>query len=173
MCLKQSLEDLASWGFDAIWLMGVWHRGEATRHSALNYLHEYRQALPDVSEADVPGSAYAIRDYQVEARLGGRAGLGIFRQRLREHGIKLVLDFVPNHVATDHAWLLEHPEYFVQGTLTEARQSSIDFFIVDSANRAGKVIACGRDPFFPPWIDTAQLNAFHPGITPGACQHAD
>ena len=161
---EAELEDLASWGFDAIWLMGVWHRGKATRLSALNYLHEYRQALPDVCEADVPGSAYAIRDYQVEARLGGRAGLGIFRQRLREHGIKLVLDFVPNHVATDHAWLLEHPEYFVQGTLTEARQSSIEFFIVDSANRAGKVIACGRDPFFPPWIDTAQLNAFHPGL---------
>ena len=60
------LAELAAWGFDAVWLMGVWHRGRATRMSALNYLHEYRQALPDVTDADVPGSAYAIRDYQVE-----------------------------------------------------------------------------------------------------------
>ena len=31
-------------------------------------------------------------------------------------GVGLVLDFVPNHVAPDHAWVTEHPEYFVRGT---------------------------------------------------------
>ena len=56
----QALEELASWQFDAVWLMGLWHRGPATRASALNYLREYRQALPDITEADVPGSAFAI-----------------------------------------------------------------------------------------------------------------
>jgi glycosidase len=28
----------------------------------------------------------------------------------------------------------------------------------------GSVIACGRDPYFPPWEDVAQLNAFQPGL---------
>ena len=144
--------------------MGVWHRGPATRLSALNYLDEYRQVLPDVTEADVPGSAYAIRDYQVERQLGGREGLATFREQLRERGIKLILDFVPNHVATDHLWIYQHPEFFVQGTGLDHKSHPTDFFRVNTADGAAAVIARGRDPYFPAWVDTAQLNAFHPGL---------
>ena len=162
------LAELADWGFDAVWLMGVWHRGPATRLSALNYLHEYRQALPDVTAADVPGSAYAIRDYQVERQLGGRAGLASFRERLRRLGIKLILDFVPNHVATDHRWIRQHPEYFVQGESADLARRPADFFAADTADGSGAVIARGRDPYFPAWIDTAQLDAFHPGLRAAA-----
>ena len=158
------LELLAAWGFDAVWLMGVWQRGAATRKSALNYLHEYRDALPDISEADVPGSAYAIHDYQVENQLGGRPGLAIFREKLREHGIKLILDFVPNHVASDHRWIAEHPEYFIQGRLEDHLAQPTQFFRARSALGEKLVIARGRDPYFPAWIDTAQLNAFQPGL---------
>ena len=158
------IDALATWGFDAVWLMGVWHRGQATRSSALNYLHEYRQALPDITEADVPGSAYAISDYQVEEQLGGRRGLAIFRARLRQYGIKLILDFVPNHVATDHRWTYQYPEYFIQGAADDARRHPVDFFSAETADGEGAVIARGRDPYFPSWIDTAQLNAFHPGL---------
>ena len=160
----RELEALASWQFDAVWLMGLWHRGPATRASALNYLHEYRQALPDVTEADVPGSAFAIRDYRVEERLGGRDGLAIFRQQLREHGIKLILDFVPNHVAADHRWLFEHPEYFVCGALEDLEMQPNSFFSIGEAADEPLVVARGRDPYFPAWIDTAQLNAFDPGL---------
>ena len=160
----QEVEALASWQFDVVWLMGLWHRGPATRASALNYLHEYRQALPDVSEADVPGSAFAICDYRVEEQLGGRDGLANFRTQLREHGIKLILDFVPNHVAVDHRWLFEHPEYFVQGTLDDLEAQPKSFFASPDAAGEPLVVARGRDPYFPAWIDTAQLNAFQPGL---------
>ena len=160
----QEIEELASWRFDAVWLMGVWHRGHATRMSALDYLHEYRHALPDVSEADVPGSAYAIRDYQVERQLGGREGLAIIREQLRQYGIKLILDFVPNHVATDHHWSYQNPEYFIRGTPYEAKRHPADFFSALTVDGRTAVIARGRDPYFPSWIDTAQLNAFHPGL---------
>ena len=162
------LAELAACGFDAVWLMGVWHRGIATRTSALNYLHEYRQALPDVTEADVPGSAYAIRDYQVEHELGGREGLAIFRAALRRMGIKLILDFVPNHVATDHRWTTQHPEYFTRGTLLDFEARPADYFVADTADGGGSVIARGRDPYFPAWIDTAQLDAFQPGLRQAA-----
>lgn len=158
------LAALSACHFDAVWLMGLWHRGPATRISALNYLHEYRHALPDITEADVPGSAYAIRDYQVEALLGGRAGLALFRDRLREHDIKLILDFVPNHVAVDHRWITEHPEYFVRGTPDELKKHPADFFSVAGADGGAQVIARGRDPYFPAWIDTAQFNAFDRGL---------
>lgn len=160
---KAEIDDLASWGFDAVWLMGVWQRGHATRKSALNYLHEYQLALPDVREADIVGSAYAIHDYQVEEQIGGRLGLAAFRERLAAHGVKLLLDFVPNHVATDHAWLYKHPEFFLQGRAAELEDCNEDFFRA-SAGDGDKIIAHGRDPYFPPWIDTAQLNAFSPGL---------
>lgn len=162
------LAELAAWGFDAVWLMGVWHRGRATRMSALNYLHEYRQALPDVTDADVPGSAYAIRDYQAEHELGGRDGLASFRKQLRRMGIKLILDFVPNHVATDHRWTFEHPEYFARGSLLDFEERPSDYFVADTADSGGAVIARGRDPYFPAWIDTAQLDAFQPGLRQAA-----
>lgn len=162
------LAELAAWGFDAVWLMGVWHRGKATRRSALNYLHEYRHALPDVTDADVPGSAYAIRDYQVERELGGRAGLALFRESLSHLRIKLILDFVPNHVATDHRWTREHPEYFVRGARADLDARPGDFFAADRSDGPTAVIARGRDPYFPAWIDTAQLDAFHPGLRQAA-----
>lgn len=162
------IEALAAWRFDAVWLMGVWHRGPASRQSALNYIHEYRQALPDITESDIVGSAYAIHDYQVEKQLGGRAGLAAFRDQLRHHHIRLVLDYVPNHVAADHVWIHHHPEYFIQGTAAEAAQMPQHFFRADTVDGQTAAIAHGRDPYFPPWIDTSQLNAFHPGLRQAA-----
>ena len=72
--------------------------------------------LPDLTDADVIGSAYCIAGYEVDARFGGRAGLAAARAALADRGVRLLVDFVPNHVAPDHPWLTEHPEYFVRGT---------------------------------------------------------
>jgi len=161
---EEEIKKLASYRFDAIWMMGVWHRGKATRDSALNYIHEYQGALPDVTKNDVSGSAYAIAGYHVEPKLGGRDGLATFRKQLQQHDMKLILDYVPNHVSTDHPWIYEHPEYFVQGTQEEGDHDSIDFFHADTADGEGVVVARGRDPYFPPWIDTTQFNAFSPAL---------
>ncbi len=161
---EAEIKKLSSYRFDAIWMMGVWHRGKATRDSALNYIHEYEGALPDITKEDVSGSAYAIGGYYVEPELGGREGLAVFRQQLHDHDMKLILDYVPNHVSTDHPWIYEHPEYFVQGTEEEGKADSIDFFYSDTADGKGVVVARGRDPYFPPWIDTTQFNAFQPAL---------
>src|SRR5438309_1480556 len=104
-------------GFTHIWLMGVWTTGPRSRAEALQAtgLREaYRQALPDWTEADVTGSPYAIAEYQAPAALGGESGLKDFRENLHRHGMKLVLDFVPNHLGLDHPWVRERPELFVQ-----------------------------------------------------------
>ncbi len=157
------IDDLASFGIDAVWLMGIWTRGAASYRSALNYIHEYRGALPDVSEVDIAGSAYAIHDYQVEPLIGGREGLSVLRWRLGERGLRLILDYVPNHVSTDHRWTHEHPEYFVHSTPDVLKQHPGMFFTVEGDDGSKHAIAHGRDPYFPGWIDTAQLNVFHPG----------
>jgi hypothetical protein len=162
------VDKLASYQFDAIWLMGVWYRGSSTRASALNYIHEYRGALPDVAEDDVIGSAYAIGAYDVDEAIGGRDGLAAFRQQLHNRGLKLILDFVPNHTGLDHPWLLEHPEYYMQADKHWLKKAQGEFFQISIGDHTKAVIAHGRDPYFPGWIDTAQLNAYNPGYRQAA-----
>ena len=168
-------DGIACPGIDAVWLMGVWERSPAgirisLEHPALQA--EYLRALPDATVEDVVGSPYCIHRYVVDQKLGGPGGLCVARAMLAERGIRLILDYVPNHVAPDHPWVSEHPEYFIHGNEDDIRRAPAEFF---EAN--GIIIACGRDPYFPPWTDTAQLNAFHPGLRQAAietiCQIAD
>ena len=152
---------LAAFGFDAVWFMGVWERSPAGIEISMKnegLLADFRQALPDFTEPDNVGSPYCVRRYLVDVNLGGREGLALAREELAGRGMRLVLDYVPNHVAPDHPWTLEHPEYFVQGTAEDLEKNPAAFLRVGE-----QIIACGRDPYFPAWPDVLQLNAFHPG----------
>lgn len=161
------IEALAAWRLDAVWLMGVWERSPAGRRIAQEHPDlqaEYRRALSDFTPEDVVGSPYAVRCYQVDEHLGGREGLAAFRDRLAAHGLKLVLDYVPNHVATDHPWLENSPDALVQGSLADLNAQAGFFFL----GPKGRVFAHGRDPYFPAWTDTAQLHAFSPAYRANA-----
>jgi glycosidase len=159
---------IAGRGFDAVWLMGVWQRSPASiaianRNDSL--LDEFKRSLADFQPQDNIGSAYSVRSYDVDQRLGGTEGLALARRELAKRGIRLILDFVPNHVALDHAWVTEHPEYFIQGNPQNAKDEPQSFVGLN-----GKVFACGRDPYFPAWQDVLQLNAFHAGLRQAALQ---
>jgi hypothetical protein len=159
-------ETIASFGFDAVWLMGVWQRsptGTRLARGIAPLLEEYRKALPDFTPDDITGSPYCIRDYSVDERLGGPEGLYRARRAFADCGLGLILDFVPNHVALDHDWIREHPEFIIQGDATDLIRAPREFF-----QSGGSVFACGRDPNYPPWADVAQLNAFHPGLREAA-----
>ena len=149
---------IAALGFDAVWLMGVWERSPAGIAIALGndgLVESFRRALPDFTAADVVGSPYCIRDYTVAAHLGGAEGLASAREALERRGLELILDFVPNHVAPDHAWTAAHPEYFVGGSEDDLERDPASFVKVGD-----RVLANGRDPYFPAWPDVVQLNAF-------------
>ena len=155
-------EAVASLGFDAVWLMGVWQRSPAGIAVALqnpSLLESFRSALPDFTPDDVVGSPYCVRDYVTDARLGGSEGLAVARQALARHGLGVILDFVPNHVAPDHPWLRDHPEYFVRGDEADLEREQTSFTRVGDV-----VVANGRDPYFPAWPDVVQLDAFSPGL---------
>jgi hypothetical protein len=159
-------DTIAGLGFDAVWLMGVWERSPAgidiaNRNDALRA--DFVRALPDFRVADNVGSPYCVRRYVVDAHLGGREGLAEARQALALRGLRLVLDFVPNHVACDHPWVSEHAEYFIRGTAQDRARDPSAFVEV-----AGQVLACGRDPYFPAWPDVLQLNAFEPSLRAAA-----
>ncbi len=153
-------------GIDAVWLMGVWERSPEGVRLALespSHLADFRATLDDFQPADVIGSAYSIRHYDVDAHYGGRDGLVAARQALAARGARLIVDFVPNHVAPDHPWLTDHPAYFILGDADDLARAPDEFLAVGDA-----VIARGRDPYFPPWPDVAQLNAFSPPLRQAA-----
>src|SRR5205085_2844452 len=75
---EEQWDAIAAAGFDAVWLMGVWERSPAGVAIALanpDLLASFEAALPGYEPADVVGSPYCIRDYVVDAHLGGPAGL--------------------------------------------------------------------------------------------------
>jgi hypothetical protein len=165
---REEWDSIANLRVDALWLMGVWERSPAGIRIAMQnegLLADFRRALSDFSEKDNVASAYCVRGYVVDEHLGGPKGLAVARSMLAKRGIRLILDFVPNHVATDHPWVNGHPEYFIQGDADDLRRDPGSFVAV-----GGKVLACGRDPYFPAWQDVLQLNAFHPGMRRAAIE---
>ena len=153
---------LAAMPVDAVWLMGVWQRSPAGLRIALNdpdLQAADRAALPDLRTADVIGSPYCVRDYVVDERFGGPAALAAARGQLADRGLALILDYVPNHVAPDHPWTVSRPECLLTGTEEDLERHPEAF-----VRTAGGVAAKGRDPYFAPWPDVVQLNAFAPAL---------
>ena len=159
---------LAALPVDAVWLMGVWQRSPIGRTVALavpQLRAAYRCALPDLQDDDVLGSPYCVRDYVVDKRFGGPDGLAAARQRLADRSLALILDYVPNHVAADHPWVTDRPDYFLAGSEAELAAHPEEFMRID-----GKVFAKARDPYFDPWQDVLQLNAFSPALREAAAR---
>ena len=160
------LDRLAADGFDLVWFLGVWQTGEAARRvsrSKPEWLAEYRRVLPDFREEDVCGSCFAVRDYRVHEDFGGDEALARLRSRLKLRGLRLVLDFVPNHMAPDHPWATRHPDFFVPGTEEQLAAQPQNYCRVGKGKGA-RILAYGRDPYFDGWPDTLQLNYGHPAL---------
>ena len=158
-------DTLAQRGFNIIWLMGVWQRSAEARRIALEPSNtgSYANALPGWKPEDVVGSPYSVAQYTPDPRIGAWDDLDRVREKLRSRGMAVFLDFVGNHTALDHPWVREHPEFYVQGTQQDFETDPASFFRIDTPKGA-PFIALGRDPYFPPWTDTAQLNHFNPAL---------
>jgi Alpha amylase, catalytic domain len=170
---EAALDQWAAQGFDWLYLMGVWQTGEASQRvsaAEAQWRQEYVAELPDFSEADVCGSPFAVRGYSVHSDFGGAAVLARLRQRLQSRGIKLMLDFVPNHSALDHPWALSHPEFYVHGSEADLAAQPQNYVRVDGP-QGSPVLAHGKDPYFDGWTDTLQHNYRQAGLR--AAQQAE
>ncbi len=162
----EELDELAGKGFDWIYLLSVWQTGEAGKEMSRKnpqWTSSYREGLPDLKEEDICGSGFAITAYELNNMLGEPGELVSLKERLNARGMRLMLDFVPNHVALDHPWTREHPEYFISGSEKDLEVHP------DNFTRLGKhpekpVFAYGRDPYFSGWVDTLQLNYGDAGL---------
>jgi hypothetical protein len=158
------LDRFADTGFDWIWFLSVWQTGptgQQLSRSNPEWRKEFQETLPDLSEEDIGGSGFAITGYTVHRQLGGDAALARLRERLRQRGLRLLLDFVPNHTALDDPWVEEHPDYYISGTELDLERTPKNYVWVK--RKGGDMIfAYGRDPYFPGWPDTLQLNYANP-----------
>jgi hypothetical protein len=158
------LDRLRGMGFDWVWLLSVWNTGTAgQRVSRENpeWRKEFTETLPDLREEDIAGSGFAITGYTVHPNLGGDAALARLRQRLRQRGLKLMLDFVPNHTGLDHPWVEQRPEYYIAGSESDLAKSPQNYTRVKRKG-GSLLLAYGRDPYFAGWPDTLQLNYGNP-----------
>lgn len=162
-------KELERWktnGFDWIWLLGAWQTGQAGKKVSQErpeWQAEFRNALPDLEEKDITGSCFSIKDYKVHADFGGDKALADFRKRLKKRGMKLMLDFVPNHSAPDHRWVKVHPDYYINGREEDLKAEPDNYTVYEIAGDR-KILAYGRDPNYPGWPDTLQLDFSNPSL---------
>jgi glycosidase len=158
------LDRLAGLGFDWIWFLSVWSTGEGGRavsRTNPEWRHEFEEILPGLSDQDIGGSGFAIAGYHVHPDLGGDVALERLHYRLRSRGLKMMLDFVPNHMGPDHPWVAEHPDYFVGGTESDLEHSPQNYTQLKSS-KGDLILAYGRDPYYSGWPDTVQLDYSNP-----------
>lgn len=151
-------QQLAKLGIDYVWLMGVWQTGPNVLDYALEpgLQEAYSSVLPDWKEQDIIGSPYAIDQYVLHADLGAPDDLLLLKKKLNGHGLKLMLDFVPNHFHAETSWLNQHPEVFLEASAEQLMGDAITFY--RPPNLPEKIFAHGKDPYFAAWQDTVQVN---------------
>ncbi len=155
---------LKEMGMDLIWLMGIWERSPYSvdrARDAPQLVQACRSILKDFEMRDIVGSPYAVHDYIPDHRFGSAEDLRALKNTLEDEGLFLILDFVPNHTACDHLWVKENPQRYIHRNLTSGEDCDEGFFLVNT--ESGKqCIAHGKDPYFPHWTDTAQINYWNP-----------
>jgi glycosidase len=159
-----ALDRFAEMGFDWVWFLSVWQTGVLAQQVSREnpaFLRDFRETLPDLREEDIAGSGFAIANYRVHPDLGGDTALKRLRKRLQKRSLKLMLDFVPNHMGPDHHWVEEHSDYFLSGSENDLEMYPQNFTRV-KRKEGDLILAYGRDPYFTGWPDTLQLDYSNP-----------
>lgn len=151
-------QELASVGIEYVWLMGVWQTGPNVLDYALEpgLREEYARVLPDWSPKDIIGSPYAIDHYTLHADLGAPEDLQRVKNLLNKNGLKLILDFVPNHFHAESKHIANHPEIFLEVSPPLLQLDKHTYY--RPPNLPERVFAHGKDPYFAAWQDTVQVN---------------
>ncbi|MFX1508011.1 MAG: alpha-amylase family glycosyl hydrolase [Promethearchaeota archaeon] len=149
--------------FDWIWLMGIWKHspltmGDLKRHPGLK--KEFTEAFPNWKSEDVIGSPYSIVEYELNPLLGDPNDLKTLKEKLNQMGVKLMVDFVPNHFGKASPIVKTNPDLFISSQ--ETPKENLSLFVQIETNQGLRWVAFGKDPYFPPWDDTFQLDYFNP-----------
>ncbi len=91
-------------GVRAIWL-SPFHTNPAGAYPAAN----------GVTQVTGYHGYWPVKAREVDPRIGGAAALEAFVKEAHAHGIRVLQDFVVNHVHQEHEYMRSHPEWFRTG----------------------------------------------------------
>lgn len=103
----RGLDRIRATGANVIWLMPIHPVGVLNRKDPL-------------------GSPYAVRDYRaIDSAYGTAADFHALVSAAHARGMKVIIDWVPDHTSWDNAWITEHPDYYVHvnGAMTVPRDA--------------------------------------------------
>lgn len=148
-------------GFDYVWLLGIWKTCDEIIDKycfEVGLTNSYSHALKDWKREDVIGSPFAIDVYEVNSCIGSVQSLLELKSHLNKNGMKLILDFVPNHFSAGSSLIKKNPDVFLSVKKELFEQDEHTYF--KPFDNEEKYFAHGRDPFFAAWQDTIQVNLF-------------
>ena len=148
-------------GYDLVWFMGIWKNNkDAVKQYCFEpeLITRYNDSLKNWTNKDVIGSPYSIDKYEVNPILGSFDDLVELKARLNKKGIKLILDFVSNHFSAKSSLIWSNKEIFLPADEIFFKNDPFTFY--NSPANDKEYLAHGRDPLFPPWKDTAQINFY-------------
>lgn len=126
--VTRGLDRIQAAGANVVWLMPIYPVGVLNRKAPL-------------------GSPYSLRDYRaINPDFGTAADFHALVRAVHARGMKVILDWVPNHTAWDHVWVREHPDFYVR-------------------NERGELMVPRDDKGnLTDWTDVAQLDYGNPGL---------
>ena len=126
--VTRGLDRIQATGSNVIWLMPVHPVGALNRKEPL-------------------GSPYSVRDYRaINPSFGTVADFKALVTAVHARGMKIIIDWVPNHTAWDNVWVTEHPDFYVRNERGEMSVPRDD---------KGKLTD---------WTDVAQLDYTNPAL---------
>ena len=119
---KRHLSRLQTMGVDILWFMPIYPISETKKKGSL-------------------GSYYAVSDFRhTNSKFGTILEFDSIITEAHKLGMKVILDWVPNHTGWDHVWIKNHPDYYTKDSLGN---------IIDPLNEHGESMG---------WADVADLN---------------
>jgi len=182
----EELDRLARWGFNGLWLIGLWERSPSSA--------DIKRIM---GNPEAVSSAYSLYDYDIAQDLGGDEAYQNLRDRAQQRGIRLASDMVPNHMGIYSRWVVEHPNWFlsldyppypaynysgknlsyddrvgiyIEDGYWNHSDAAVVFKRVDHWSGDTKYIYHGNDGTSMPWNDTAQLNYLMPEVREAVIQ---
>jgi alpha-amylase len=153
--LQQHLPRLKNLGVDILWLMPIQPIGKTNRKGSL-------------------GSYYSIANYTaINPEHGTAADFKAFVDAVHRQGMKVILDWVPNHTAFDHPWITAHRDWYVlkaDGSVSNARDNegrATDWTDVAELNYENLALRRAMIGEMRWWLDTMGIDGFRCDVAGG------
>jgi alpha-amylase len=138
---EKHLDRLKAMGVQTIWFMPINPISKVDRKGSL-------------------GSYYAVSDFTaVNPEFGTMADFKRTVQSIHDRGMKVIIDWVPNHTGADHRWLKQHPDFYVKDS-TGKPAVAFDWADVRQLDLKNQVLQDSMVAAMKYWVTNADIDGF-------------